>query len=51
MINKKGDIELEKIAMWLLLLIGLIIMILAIYIFREKIIGYADKILNILRFG
>jgi hypothetical protein len=48
---KKADLELEKIATILLILVGLIIMILIIYILRDKIIGYFDKILNILRFG
>ncbi len=48
---KKGDIEIDKLAIWIFALILLVVLIFIILRYKEKLIELFSNFGNILRFG
>lgn len=50
-LNKKGDIEIDQLLIWLLAAIILIVLITVIINYRESLLKGLSNFFNILRFG
>lgn len=48
---KKGDFEIDKLAIWIFALLVLIVLIFIVLRYKEKIIYLLTNLGNILRFG
>jgi len=49
--NKRGDIEWDELGKTLLALVLLLVLVIAIWLLRDKLFSLLETVKNILRFG
>jgi glucose dehydrogenase len=49
--KKRGELPLEELGKWILLLAGLALVLVALFIYRDKILAAFEWLADFLRFG
>ena len=48
---KKGDLQIDKLAIWLLALLVLLVLLFLLLQYKDKLLGLVQSFGNLLRFG